>query len=197
METVLDVEKNIIIEEAKAYCELQGLQVVFTHDITHAQLQIISERTKNQAAMYHANVGMLLDRLKNGCYLIVKDGEIFGHIFAHKHVVGKFSVYERSSLWVHEKYRNNNLGLLLMDLLTKHFNKNFLISIAQGATVHHNNELLGMKYITLKDLSPVLIEVLEKLGKLRDELKYKYYVNAYFEAKIGQFNKILKAKIIE
>jgi len=197
METVLEVEKNSIIEQAKIYCLEQGLEVVFTHDMTHAQLQVISERTKNLPAMYHANVGMLLDRLKNGCYLIVKNGDIYGHIFAHKHVVGKFSVFERSSLWVHEQYRSHNLGLLLMDLLTKHFNKNFLISIAQGATVHYNNELLGMKYITLKDLSPVLIEVLEKLGKLRDEVKYKYYVNAYFESKIGQFNKILKSKIIE
>ncbi|KJD32508.1 hypothetical protein PK35_09890 [Tamlana nanhaiensis] len=197
METVLDVEKNIIIEQAQAYCMLQGLEVVFTHELTHGQLQVISERTKSQSAMYHANVGMLLDRLKNGCYLIVKDGEIYGHIFAHKHIVGKFSVYERSSLWVHEQYRSHNLGLMLMDLLTKHYNKNFLISIAQGATVHYNNELLGMKYITLKALSPVLIEVLEKLGKLRDEVKYKYYVNTYFESKIGQFNKILKSKLPE
>ncbi|TXE06212.1 GNAT family N-acetyltransferase [Seonamhaeicola algicola] len=196
METVLDIEKNTIVENAKAYCDEQGLEVVFTHEIDHTQLQIISERTKNLSAMYHANVGMLLDRLNNGCYLIIKDGEIYGHIFAHKHVVGKFSVFERSSLWVHEQYRSHNLGLLLMDLLTKHFNKNFLISIAQGATVHHNNELLGMRYITLKDLSPVLIEVLEKLGKLRDEVKYKYYVNAYFESKIGQFNKILKSKLL-
>ena len=77
------------------------------------------------------------------------------------------------------------------DFLTKKFSKEFLISIAQDATVHHNNELLGMKFITLKDLSPVLIETLEKLGKLRDEYKYKYYVNPYFESKIKQFNKIL------
>ena len=134
---------------------------------------------------------MLQDRLKNGCYLLVKDGEIYGHIFAHRHTIGRYSVFERSSLWVHQTHRNNNLGLLLMDLLTKKFRKEFLISIAMEATVHQNNELLGMKFITLKDLSPVLVETLEKLGKLRDEIKYKYYVNPYFESKINQFNKIL------
>jgi len=142
--------------------------------------------------MYHASVGMLLDRLKNGCFLIMKNGEIYGHIFAHRHTIEKHSVYERSSLWIHKTYRNHNLGLLLMDCLTKKFTKDFLISIAQEPTVHHNNELLGMKFITLKDLSPVLIETLEKLGKLRDEYKYKYYVNPYFESKINQFNKVIE-----
>ncbi|WP_187388300.1 GNAT family N-acetyltransferase [Seonamhaeicola marinus] len=191
----MNIEKNTVVEEAKAYCEAQGLEVVFTHEISKTHLQIISERTKHLPAMYHASVGMLLDRLKNGCYLLMKDGEIVGHIFAHRHTIDKYSVYERSSLWVQKAYRNNNLGLLLMDFLTKKFSKEFLISIAQDQTVHHNNELLGMRHITLKDLSPVLIETLEKLGKLRDEYKYKYYVNPYFESKINQFNKILKSKI--
>ncbi len=195
MNSILNIEKNTVVEEAKAYCDAQGLDIVFTSEISKTQLQIISERTKKLPAMYHASVGMLLDRLNNGCYLLMKDGEICGHIFAHKHVIDKYSVYERSSLWVHKTYRNHNLGLLLMDLLTKKFNKDFLISIAQEPTVHNNNELLGMKFITLKDLSPILIETLEKLGKLRDEYKYKYYVNPYFESKINQFNKILKNKI--
>lgn len=195
MNSILNVEKNTVVEEAKAYCEAKGLEVVFTNEMSRTHLQIISERTKHLPAMYHASVGMLLDRLKNGCYLLMKDGEIYGHIFAHRHTIDKYSVYERSSLWVHKAHRNNNLGLLLMDFLTKKFSKEFLISIAQDQTVHHNNELLGMKYITLKDLSPVLIETLEKLGKLRDEYKYKYYVNPYFESKIIQFNKILKSKI--
>ena len=192
MNSILDIEKNTVVEQAKAYSEAQGLEIVFTHEISKAQLQIISERTKKLPAMYHASVGMFLERLKNGCCLLMKDGEIYGHIFAHRHTIDKYSVFERSSLWVHKNYRNNNLGLLLMDFLTKKFSKEFLISIAQDATVHHNNELLGMQFITLKDLSPVLIETLEKLGKLRDEYKYKYYVNPYFESKINQFNKILK-----
>jgi len=188
----LDTEKNTVVAQAKIFCDAQEVEFVFTQELSKGQLQVISERTKKLPAMYHASVGMLLDRLKNGCYLLMKDGEIIGHIFAHRHTIGKYSVFERSSLWVHKSYRNNNLGLLLMDLLTKKFSKEFLISIAQDATVHHNNVLLGMKFITLKDLSPVLIEALEKLGKLRDEYKYKYYVNPYFESKINQFNKILK-----
>ncbi|XCF07156.1 hypothetical protein ABI125_04710 [Tamlana crocina] len=195
MDSILDIEKNTLIEEAKAYCEEQGFEIVFTHEISATNLQVISERTKNLPAMFHANVGMLLDRLKNGCYLLRKDGEIYGHIFAHRHVVDKFSVYERSALWIHDAHRNHNLGLLLMDLLSQNFRKDFLISIAQEPTVHQNNLLLGMKFVTLKDLSPVLISTLEKLGKLRDELKYKYYVNPYFESKLNQINKILKSKI--
>ncbi len=191
METTLKKDINIALEEATAFCKDKGLEIVFAHQISKTQLQVISERTKKLPAMYHASVGMLQDRLKNGCYLLMKDGDIYGHIFAHRHVIEKHSVYERSSLWVHKHYRNHNLGLLLMDFLTKRFTKDFLISIAQEPTVHNNNELLGMKYITLKDLSPILIETLEKIGKLRDELKYKYYVNPYFESKIKQFNKIL------
>ncbi|GGZ73298.1 hypothetical protein [Algibacter mikhailovii] len=195
MNSILDIKKNTAVEEAIAYCDLQGLEVVFTEDVSRTELQIISERTKHLPAMYHASVGMLLDRLKNGCFLLMKNEEIYGHIFAHRHTIDKYSVFERSSLWVHKSIRNNNLGLLLMDCLTKKFSKEFLISIAQDHTVHQNNELLGMRFITLKDLSPVLIETLEKLGKLRDEYKYKYYVNPYFESKINQFNKILKNKI--
>jgi hypothetical protein len=195
MNSILNIEKNTVVDKANAFCKANGLELVFTYEISKADLQIISERTKNLPAMYHASVGMLLDRLKNGCFLIMKNGEIYGHIFAHRHTIEKHSVYERSSLWIHKTYRNHNLGLLLMDCLTKKFTKDFLISIAQEPTVHHNNELLGMKFITLKDLSPVLIETLEKLGKLRDEYKYKYYVNPYFESKINQFNKVLKNKI--
>lgn len=191
MNSVLNIEKNSIVEQAKAYSEAQGLEVVFTHEISKTELQIISERTKKLPAMYHTTVGMLLDRLKNGCYLLKKDNDIFGHIFAHKHTIQNYSVYERSSLWIHKQYRNHNLGLFLMDCLTKRFTKDFLISIAQEPTVHQNNELLGMKYITLKELSPVLVETLEEIGKLRDEYKYKYYVNPYFESKIQKFNKIL------
>lgn len=195
MNSILNIEKNTVVNIATVFCKNKGLELIFTYEISKTELQMISERTKNLPAMYHASVGMLQDRLKNGCFLIVKDGTIYGHIFAHRHTIEKHSVYERSSLWVHKKYRNNNLGLLLMDCLTKKFSKEFLISIAQDATVHQNNELLGMQFITLKDLSPVLIETLEKLGKLRDEYKYKYYVNPYFESKINQFNKILKNKI--
>lgn len=192
METTLKKDISKALEEATSYCLDNKLEVVFTNEISRSQLQIISERTKNLPAMYHATVGMLTDRLKNGCYLLMKDGEIHAHIFAHRHTIQKYSVYERSSLWVHKKYRNHNLGLLLMDLLTKRFTKDFLISIAQEPTVHLNNELLGMKFVTLKDLSPVLVETLEEIGKLRDEYMYKYYVNPYFQSKINQFNKILK-----
>ena len=190
---IVTINKNInkSLEQAQKYCSKEGLEVVFVNTISEENLQVISERTKALPAMYHANVAMLKNRLNNGCYLLVKDDEIYGHIFAHKHTIQKHSVYERSSLWIHKNHRNNNLGLLLMDFLTKKFTKDFLISIAQEPTVHHNNELLGMKHVTLKELSPVLKETLEQIGKLRDEFMYKYYVNPYFESKIKQFNKVL------
>ena len=195
MSIILNKDINKALEKATSFCEAKGLDVVFVKEIPVEQLQIISDRTKALPAMYHASVDMLQDRLINGCYLILKDNEICGHIFAHRHTIQRHSVYERSSLWIHKKYRNHNLGLLLMDFLTKRFTKDFLISIAQEPTVHHNNELLGMKHVTLKELSPVLIETLEEIGKLRDEYKYKYYVNPYFESKIKQFNKILIKQI--
>ena len=46
------------------------------------------------------------------------------------------------------------------------------------------NELLGMRHITLSEMSTKLVEELEKLGKLRDEKDYRYYINAYFDSKI-------------
>jgi hypothetical protein len=41
-----------------------------------------------------------------------------------------------------------------------------------------------MRHITLSEMSTQLVEELEKLGKLRDEKNYRYYINAYFDSKI-------------
>jgi len=191
METKLNKNIKNAIKQAEIFCSEQELQVVFTYTISNTTLDTISERTQKLPSMYFANKEMLLERLKNGCFLIKKGNKVYGHIFAHKHQIHKHSVFERSSLWIHSEYRNKNLGLLLMNLLTKRYDKDFLISIAQEPAVHSNNELLGMKHISLPELSPRLIETLEKIGKLRDEHKFKYYVNPYFELKIKQFNKIL------
>jgi GNAT superfamily N-acetyltransferase len=191
MNIVLDKDIYKSVEEAIAFCEEEGLEIVFTHELSDEVLQTISDRTRDNASMYYASVDMLRLRLLNGCYIVKKDDVVYGHIFVHKHMVYKFAVYERSSLWVHPLYRKANLGLLLMHLMTKRYVKDFLISIAQEPAVHRNNELLGMKHIALKDLSPRIVEALEKIGKLRDELKYKYYVNSYFESKLGTINKIL------
>lgn len=191
METALYKDINISIEQARAFCEEEGLDIVFTYEAPDELIETISERTRALPSMYYASKEMLQSRLQNGCYLVKNHDEVVAHIFVHKHNVYKFSVYERSSLWVHPDYRNHNIGLLLMHLVSKRFMKDFLISIALEPSVHHNNELMEMKHITLKELSIVLVETLEKIGKLRDELKYKYYVNPYFESKIKQFNKIL------
>ena len=178
-------------EKAEAYCSAQGFEQVFTYDLSEELLEAISKRTESLPAMYFASLDMLKDRTKNGCYLLKKGDVIYGHIFAHKHKVHNHYVYERCSLWVHPEHRNHNLGLLLMNLLTHRYQKHFLISIAQEPTVHYNNQLLGMKHISLAEMSSILIESLEEIGKLRDEYRYKYYVNPYFEQKINQFNKVL------
>src|SRR5690606_2442530 len=191
MNVILDKDINKSIEEAIAFCEEEGLEIVFTHELSEELLLTISERTRENPSMFFASVDMLKRRLVSACYIVKKDDEVYGHIFVHKHMVYKFSVFERSSLWVDAKYRKANLGLFLMHLMTKRYMKDFLISIAQEPAVHRNNELLGMKHIALKDLSPRIVEALEKIGKLRDELKYKYYVNSYFESKLGTINKIL------
>jgi hypothetical protein len=73
-----------------------------------------------------------------------------------------------------------------MAKMTEFYSDTFLISIAQTPKVHHYNELLGMTHVTLSKMSVVLVQELEKLGKLRDELNFKYYVNACFESEIRQ-----------
>ncbi len=191
METAFNKDIKIAIEQAKAFCLDEGLDIELAYEVSDELLDTISQRSKELPSMYFASKDMLKGRLKNGCYLLKKGDEVYGHIFAHKHQVHKYAVYERSSLWIHPQYRNQKIGLLLMHLLTGRFTKDFLISIAQEPRVHHNNELLGMVHITLSEISPILIETLEQIGKLRDEYKYKYYVNPYFESKIKQFNKIL------
>lgn len=191
MEIDLKDKIETVEERASTFCEENGIEVVFTHEMSTEQMKEISKRTEKYPNMYNASLQTLENRLKNGCFLLMKDEQILGHIFAHKHVVDKYAVFERSSLWVHPDYRTHNLGFLLMHNLTAKYTSDFVISIAQEPRVHHNNELLGMKRIPLSELSPVLIEALEKLGKLRDEVKYRYYVNPHFEKKIHQFNKIL------
>lgn len=191
MENALKKDLDQAIFKAKEYCLLQGLEIVFTYEISEDLIKTISERSLATPTLYFASVEMINQRLKNGCYLLLKDGELCGHIFSHRHEIRNYYIYERSSLWVHPIYRNHNLGLLLMHLLTEKHDKNFLISIAQEPTVHRNNTLLGMKHITLTEISPKLVETLEEIGKLRDEYRYKYYVNSYFKLKIEQFKKIL------
>ena len=191
MDIVLKSKIEETINKAQKYCSQQYLEIVFVNTIPDTVLEVISNRTQTLPAMYYANADMLKTRVKNGAYIIKENDSIVGHIFAHRHEVHNHSVFERCSLWVHPKHRNNNLGLLLMDLLTEKYQKEFLISIAKEPSVHNNNELLGMKHVSLSELSQTLIATLEEIGKLRDEYDYKYYVNPYFENKIKQFNKVL------
>ncbi len=183
---VLDKDITNIISKAATYCKAQGIALHLVYDLPEEVLETISERSKAQSLMYFTSKEMLQDRLQNGCYILKKDEEIVGHIFAHKHMVKDHSVYERASLWVKKDYRNFHLGLLLMHKLTELYKDDFVISIARATIVHHNNELLGMKFVTLSQMSKVLVDTLEEIGKLRDEEHYKYYVNPYFESHIRE-----------
>ena len=186
MDTTLNLDIKSVIDKAEVFCFQEGIEIELTYQVSNELLEIISNRSKELPKLYFVSVDMLKQRLKNGCFLLKKGDEVFGHIFAHEHHVKGHFVYERSSLWVDRRFRNYNLGLLLMSKMTELYTESFLISIAQTPKVHHYNELLGMTHITLSQMSKVLVEELEKIGKLRDELNYKYFVNPCFESEIRQ-----------
>ncbi|HMR15115.1 GNAT family N-acetyltransferase [Mariniflexile maritimum] len=186
MNTLLDIEIESVIEKAEAFCAEAGIEVQLVYKLSNKALETISERSRELPTLYYVSVDMLKKRVENGCFILKKEGEICGHIFVHEHQVKEHFVYERSSLWVADAYRKYNLGLLLMAKITEFYSDTFLISIAQTPKVHHYNELLGMTHVTLSKMSAVLVEELEKLGKLRDEFSFRYYVNARFEAEIRE-----------
>lgn len=186
MSTILDIEIDSVIEQAEAFCEATGIEIKLVYKLSNKSLEIISERSKALPTLYYVSVEMLKKRVENGCFILKKEDQIIGHIFVHEHQVKGHFVYERSCLWVDDTFRTYSLGLLLMAKMTEFYSDTFLISIAQTPKVHHYNELLGMTHVTLSKMSVVLVQELEKLGKLRDELNFKYYVNACFEAEIRE-----------
>lgn len=185
MNTTLDIDINSLIGQAERYCAASEIEVILVYRLSNKSLEIISERSKELSTLYFVSVEMLRKRAENGCFILKKDDRIYGHIFVHEHLVKGHSVYERSSLWIDRECRSYNLGLLLMARMTELFSDTFLISVAQTPKVHHYNELLGMTHIKLSNMSAVLVEELEKLGKLRDEFSFRYYVNECFKFEIG------------
>lgn len=186
MNTILDIDIKNVIENAETYCADAGIEIQLVYKLSNKSLEAISQRSKELPTLYYVSVEMLKKRVENGCFILKKGDQICGHIFVHEHQVKEHFVYERSCLWVDNAYRKYNLGLLLMARMTEFYSDTFLISIAQTPKVHYYNELLGMTHVTLSKMSTVLVQELEKLGKLRDEHNYKYYVNACFESQIGQ-----------
>jgi hypothetical protein len=186
MNTALHMDINTVLEQAELYCAEQGIEIKLVYKLSNKSLEIISERSRELDTLYFASIEMLKRRAENGCFILKKDDRIFGHIFVHEHLVKGHSVFERTSLWVDRELRSYNLGLLLMSRMTELFSDFFLISVAQTPKVHHYNELLGMIHVRLFNMSAVLVEELEKLGKLRDEFSFRYYVNECFKSEIGQ-----------
>ena len=171
-------EVIIEIEKIRVHCLELSIQLVRTDSISEEDLAIISKRSEDSSSLYFVDTPLLKERLSNGCILLIKDDEIIGHIFAHKHMLGRHAIYERCTLWVKPEYRQYNLGLLLMSELTQDLADGYVVSIAKAPKVHFYNECLGMDKIALAAISPALIDTLEEIGKLRDEKSYKYYVNA-------------------
>lgn len=168
------------IQNAQDFSKKEDLTITFETKLSEKYLQTISNRSKDISFLHFVSVSMLEKRLCNGALIVYKEDEIVGHIFVHKHMLGKHPVFERCTLWVKNDYRKYHLGLLLMHELTIRFKENYLVSIAKPPIVHMYNEFLGMGHITLSQLSADMIDTLEQIGKLRDEERYKYYVNARF-----------------
>jgi hypothetical protein len=190
MSILLNTNIHDIIKNAEDYCASAGIEIKLVYEIPDELIATISNRSKELPTLYFVKEELIKRRLKNGCFLLVKGDEICGHIFAHEHHVKGHSVFERSSLWVNREYRNYNLGLLLMSKMTKLYADSFLISIAQTPKVHHYNELLEMTHVKLANMSALFVDELEKLGKLRDELNYKYFVNEKFKKEIKQLKEV-------
>ena len=168
------------IQNAQDFCEKEGLTLTFETQLSKKYLETISNRSQDISSLHFVSVSMLEKRLSNGALIVCKEDEIVGHIFVHKHMLGKHPVFERCTLWVKNEYRKYHLGLLLMYELTIRFKEDYLVSIAKPPIVHMYNEFLGMGHITLSQLSAEMIDTLEQIGKLRDEERYKYYVNSRF-----------------
>ena len=168
------------IQNAQDFSKKEDLTITFETKLSEKYLQTISNRSKDISFLHFVSVSMLEKRLCNGALIVYKEDEIVGHIFVHKHMLGKHPVFERCTLWVKNDYRKYHLGLLLMHELTIRFKENYLVSIAKPPIVHMYNEFLGMGHITLSQLSAEMVDTLEQIGKLRDEERYKYYVNARF-----------------
>ena len=173
-----DLETEIL--KAKEFCLTEGLNICFETQLSQKYLDTISSRSNDISSLHYVDIDRLKKRLSNGALIVYKEDKIVGHIFVHKHMLGKHAVYERCTLWVKNDYRKYHLGLLLMYELTIRFKDDYLVSIAKPPIVHMYNEFLGMGHVTLSQLSSDMIDTLEQIGKLRDEDRYKYYVNARF-----------------
>ena len=118
------------IQNAQDFCEKEGLTLTFETQLSKKYLETISNRSQDISSLHFVSVSMLEKRLSNGALIVCKEDEIVGHIFVHKHMLGKHPVFERCTLWVKNDYRKYHLGLLLMYELTIRFKEDYLVSIA-------------------------------------------------------------------
>ena len=88
------------IQKAKEFCSKEGLQICFETNLSQEYLDTISNRSKDISSLHFVDVERLKKRLSNVALIIYKENKIVGHIFVHKHMLGKHPVYERCTLWV-------------------------------------------------------------------------------------------------
>ncbi len=169
------------IVQANSYCQENGFSLTLEYELPQEDLDRISERSGAIPSLHFTSPERIAKRTKNGCFILRKNEDVYGHIFVHKHLLGKHPVYERCTLWTDPSLRKENLGLLLMAKMTQHLFGEYVVSIAKSPTVHYYNDCLGMASISLSQLSPELISTLEQIGKLRDEKDYKYYIDRKFK----------------
>ena len=100
MYIALKKEKKSVVKTAEAYCVAEGLNIELVYSLPEDLLTTISKRSEALPSLYFVSIEMLQSRLENGCFLIKKNNEVYGHIFAHKHLVNEHAVYELSLIHI-------------------------------------------------------------------------------------------------
>ncbi|NLZ95617.1 MAG: hypothetical protein GX921_07340 [Bacteroidales bacterium] len=85
MGVTLDIDTKIILKKAEAFCAKENIEIKLIYELPDSLLEVISKRTNEVSTLYYATVDMLKNRIKNGCFVLMKDEHIYGHIFVHKH----------------------------------------------------------------------------------------------------------------
>ena len=95
MDTILDTDIINVINKAETYCFKEGIEIELVYKLPQALLEVISERSSELPSLYFVSVELLRNRIKNGCFLLRRGDEIYGHINEPNDRVihGKFSYF--------------------------------------------------------------------------------------------------------
>jgi hypothetical protein len=97
--------------------------------------------------------------------------DIYSHLYKWK------NIHERISLWVSEELQNKGYWIYLMDLLTKEYSDNPIVSCTLNPKFWHINTSYLDHIEVTRDKIPVdLFRILEIPGALADP-EYRFYMN--------------------